>query len=693
LATEIPAESRTRVGPPTKSGAAGDFRPDINGLRAWAVAAVVLYHFHFPGFGGGFVGVDVFFVISGFLMTGIIVRGLEAAHVGRPYSIPDFYFARARRILPALAVVSAAVLAVGWSLQPAIDYQQLGQRAVAAVTFTSNFLFWMEADYFDLASREKWLLHTWSLSLEWQFYLLYPLILAAIWRFAPSRHAVLIALPILAAVSFLASVVITRTQPSAAFYLLPTRAWELLAGGLVALAPLKRASSSTRLALESAGIALIAFAVLFFNDLTPWPGWRALAPTVGALLVILAARERSILTANPVAQWLGNISYSLFLWHWPAAVGLGFVGMAAEPAAEAIVIVVLLGVAHFSWRFIEMPTRHALARRRLAPALAGLAAFAAPGLIAGTWIYFAKGVPGRLDPRIDQIFAEVTNVNPRREECHAEPPHPVPQCHYGGGALGAIVVGDSHAASIIRTVEHAMRRSDRYVLDWTYSTCAVVKGARRRDHEGCRRFVDRVLRRQRTLPPAPMIIVNRTAAAIFGPNDVGRELEFGRPTVYFDKRLEEPTPAFLEMFRRRYVETACQFAARRPTYLMRPIPELGMNVPRTMGKALLFDEPTRISISLDAYHARNAFVWSVQNEARAKCGVQILDPLPYLCHDSRCWGDRDGLPLYFDDDHLSERGAALLEPMFQTVFRQNLSAYAPRGDAAPSSETTPPEPQ
>jgi peptidoglycan/LPS O-acetylase OafA/YrhL len=150
-------------------------------------------------------------------------------------------------------------------LQPAIDYQQLGQRAFAAVTFTSNFLFWMEADYFDLASRQKRLLRTWSLSLEWQFYLIYPLILAAIWRFAPSRRAVLIALSVLSAVSFVASVLVTGPHPSAAFYLLPTRAWELLAGGLVALAPLRRASSSTRLALEGAGVALIAFAVLFFQ--------------------------------------------------------------------------------------------------------------------------------------------------------------------------------------------------------------------------------------------------------------------------------------------------------------------------------------------------------------------------------------------------------------------------------------------
>jgi len=418
-----------------------------------------------------------------------------------------------------------------------------------------------------------------------------------------------------------------------------------------------------------------------------------MAPTVGALAVILAARQRSLLTANPAAQWLGNISYSLFLWHWPAAVGLGFVGLAAEPAAEVIVIVALLGIAHFSWRFIEMPTRQALAELRLAPALAGLAAFAAPGIIAGTWIYFAKGVPGRLDPRIDAIFAEVTNVNPRRGECHAEPPHPVPQCQYGAGALGAIVVGDSHAASIIRTVEHAMRRTDRYVLDWTYSTCAVVRGAHRRDHAGCARFVEWALRRQRTLPAAPIIIVNRTAAAVYGPNDVGRELEFGRPNIYFDKPVEEATPAFLERFRRKYVETACQFAARRPTYLMRPIPELGVNVPRTMGKALLFDEPARVSISLDAYHARNAFVWSVQNEARAKCGVQILDPLPFLCHDGQCWGDRDGMPLYFDDDHLSERGAALLEPMFRSVFNQKISANRPGGEAATTSTAKSPEPQ
>jgi peptidoglycan/LPS O-acetylase OafA/YrhL len=165
----------------SKPRARPDFRSDINGLRAWAVVAVILYHFDVPGFGGGFVGVDVFFVISGFLMTGIVVDGLERGE----FSLLAFYLARASRILPALIVVCTVLLMLGWWVLLRLDYTELGLDAVFSLAFLSNIKFWREAGYFDAASHDKWLLHTWSLAVEWQFYLLLPLVLLAMWRWRP----------------------------------------------------------------------------------------------------------------------------------------------------------------------------------------------------------------------------------------------------------------------------------------------------------------------------------------------------------------------------------------------------------------------------------------------------------------------------------------------------------------------------
>jgi peptidoglycan/LPS O-acetylase OafA/YrhL len=208
------------------------FRGDINGLRAWAVALVVLYHFKIAPVAGGFVGVDVFFVISGFLMTDIVLRGLEQP---AGFSLKAFYWARVRRIVPALLVLCLCLLVLGWFFLLSADYRQLASHSQMALGFASNVRFHREAGYFDAASHDKWLLHTWSLSVEWQFYLLFPLVLMWVWRVWPKRRALVIALALLASASWGVSQWLLAGQQSAAFYLLHGRAWEMLAGALVCL--------------------------------------------------------------------------------------------------------------------------------------------------------------------------------------------------------------------------------------------------------------------------------------------------------------------------------------------------------------------------------------------------------------------------------------------------------------------------
>ena len=216
------------------------FRYDINALRAIAVASVVLFHFNVTGFPGGFVGVDVFFVLSGYLMTNILITGLEkrgVANGARDLGMFTwtFYMARAKRIIPALLVLLFVLLVIGWWALPAGDYKQLSIHSLFSLLFLSNIRFWKEAGYFDIASHEKWLLHTWSLSVEWQFYLLLPIVFLLLWRLGPNRQWLLVITVVGFIASLITSLLLTKSDPSGAFFFLPSRAWEMLAGGLVFL--------------------------------------------------------------------------------------------------------------------------------------------------------------------------------------------------------------------------------------------------------------------------------------------------------------------------------------------------------------------------------------------------------------------------------------------------------------------------
>ncbi len=614
----------------------------------------------------------MFFVISGFLMTGIIVEGLDRGRDGLFIQLMRFYWARARRIIPALAALCASLLFVAWFVLPPLDYKTLATHSLAALAFLSNIKFWLEAGYFDAASHDKWLLHTWSLAVEWQFYILLPLLMMLGWKCKPSRKvtAGLLAVGLIA--SLTASVILTPKYPNASFYLLHTRAWEMFSGGLVYLLAM-RAIINARLKaiLELVGLGAIAVSVVFFDANTTWPGAWAMLPVIGTAMVLTAARTHSIWTGTKAAQWIGEISYSLYLWHWPVVVAIAYAEMRHDPAAITLGLVMTVILAWGAYRLVERPARNGLSYAGWKPAVIGLTAAMLVVAVPAGVVRLQGGVKGRIAQNIEAVFAEAENVNPRHIECHRDAPADVPGCTYGGEKLGAIVIGDSHAGAVIRSIEKAMGNPDQHVLDWTYASCPTLAGVHKIDPkygDYCGAFVNKALVKQKSLGKAPIIIVNRTSVAVYGPNEIGLETYFGKPAVYFDKLYNTATPEFLAEFRRNLIDTACQFAQSRPTYLLRPIPEMKLNVPKTMGRALFFGKERKVSISLEEYKQRHAFVWEAQDAAHAKCGVQILDPLPYLCSHGRCEGAKDGIPIYSDDDHLSERGAELLIPLFSKAF-------------------------
>jgi len=645
--------------------ARANFRSDINGLRAWAVAAVIFYHFDVPGFGGGFVGVDVFFVISGFLMTGIVIRGLERDDL----NLVGFYMARARRIVPALVGLCAALLGLGWLLLLPPDYQMLATHSAYSLAFLSNIEYWLEAGYFDLSSHEKWLLHTWSLSVEWQFYLILPVVLWMAWRIRAGRAMQMWAVGLTLLASIAASLWTTDTQPSAAFYLFHTRAWEMLGGGLVFLMnPKARMSATMRLWLEASGLALILASIILFDANTIWPGWRAMLP-VGAAMMVLVSGRTSSWTGNMVAQWIGDRSYSLYLWHWPISVALVYAESRKDPIAIAVGLALTLILGHFSYSLIENPTRRTVGRFSLGSGAfllgASISAVALPAIL----VWHMQGVTGRFPSNIEIAANEAKNRNLRYGPCNSPDGRHPPSCVFGKGPNWSLIaLGDSHMEATISALATAsrMHNSSAGVVSWTYHGCPFVIGMKKVRSSGrnvqCSEFIDWATLKLLHAPKnVPVVIVNRYANVAFGFSSMG---ERGVPEVFFSTVPPVTTVQYLNEFADKITETACKLAESRQVFLVRPIPEMEVSVPTTVSRRMAWGMSPDFSISIEQYRRRNSWVWAAQDLARDKCGVKILDPTEYLCHDNQCNGTKDGRPLYSDGDHLSEFGNKLLIPMF-----------------------------
>jgi peptidoglycan/LPS O-acetylase OafA/YrhL len=344
------------------------YRPDVDGLRAVAVLPVVLFHSGIAGFGGGFVGVDVFFVISGYVIT---LRLLSDLQEGR-FSIVDFYERRVRRIFPALFfMIGLTTIAASVLLLPP-NFEDFSKSAVATALFVSNMYFWKFSGYFEPSALLRPLLHTWSLAVEEQYYIFMPIAMYLAYRFARAKW-LLVFLPV-ALLSFALSVYATTTAPTANFFFLPTRAWELLLGALLVLTPpFAPARKWLADALGFIGLGLILYAVFSYTEETPFPGVNALAPCLGAALVIYSGTRWNTVT-GAMLSWkplvaVGLLSYSLYLAHWPIAVFLRYITLRDPTLIESFLIIAASFVlAWFSWRFIEQPFRrrgNVFPRRRL----------------------------------------------------------------------------------------------------------------------------------------------------------------------------------------------------------------------------------------------------------------------------------------------------------------------------------------
>lgn len=464
---------------------AGAYRGDIQGLRGVAVLAVVAFHLCAEWLPGGFTGVDLFFVVSGYVIAGSVARDLA----GGRFSIGDFYARRARRLLPALMVVLAATSAAAMALLLPEDLVGYARSLAATAAFGANIWFWRDGGYFAPDAQTEPLLHCWSLGIEEQFYLVAPVGLAAIARYGRRRWLAWL-LP-LALGSFAVSVAAAFLAPRAGFFLLPARAWELLAGMLVALAPARAAPRWLREAVAAAGMLAVGAGCVALSDADPFPGWWALLPCLGAAATIGAGPQTAVATllgARPL-RWFGDRSYALYLVHWPIVAlvhyrlpGVLSAGLAAVVFAGSTALAALL------WRFVEQPGRRLPLTRHRSLIATGAAAVGVMAL-AGTVAIASDGFPTRFPGYAHQAVAGVEDWG--GERCFAtDSSRPIAwdaaRCTRIRGGGGRILLwGDSHAAHYVPGILAARRAIGADVLQRSFAGCPPILAYRSLARPGC----------------------------------------------------------------------------------------------------------------------------------------------------------------------------------------------------------------
>ena len=634
---------------------AAEFRPDIEGLRGIAILLVLLFHAGLPWTPGGFVGVDVFFVISGFLITGKLWR--ESQQPGG-LNITRFYAWRIRRLLPAALVAVALISLVGLLLAAPLDRSELAADGAASALSLANMRFIGSVDYFAATTSPSPFLHFWSLSVEEQFYLVWPaLIVLLTWRGGSSRRLI-VALLIGVVASFALSIWLTDTSPARAFYLLPTRVWQLGVGGLLALIGV--AGTSRRAgALAWAGLAAVAVAGVALTAEMPYPGLAALLPTAGAVALLYGGAAPSgpvrLLAAAPL-RFLGKISYSLYLWHWPLLVlPLMFLERALTGVEVAASVAVAIGVSWLSWRFVEQPFRYGDRSRRatswsairvgvagiLSVALftQGLAAALPSSAVAVQPTPSPSGSPVASDRPIT-LPADLTpslasarddEERLRGDGCLAfERVTTPPNCVYGvkGSAITIALVGDSHASHWFPAIEAiALERGWRLLtfvkVSCSFTTLVQRNLALKREYRECTAFNEATVARLNQIKPALTIIVNRRTF---------RPIEENITSALAGAALGE-------------------MVARIPgaTAILVDTPDPGRDVPACLSK-----HPSDIRACLFTQDdADNREIGIAERVAADVSGARLIDLTANICTEWPCSPISGSVLIYRDEDHMT----------------------------------------
>jgi len=628
------------------------YRPDIDGLRAIAVLSVVFCHAGF-GFAGGFVGVDVFFVISGYLIAGLILKELKQG----TFTLANFWERRVRRIMPALLVVTVLTLLAGFFILMPEDYKSYGKSLIGLMLFASNVQFWKDIDYFASNAEEKPLLHTWSLSVEEQFYVFVPVFLLLLAR--KSRlHRAFVLLAIAALLSFVLSVYGALRYPSATFYLLPTRAWELFAGALLAFSPARPAREKAWPAELGAavGVVLILLPCFVYDHDTPFPGLAALPPVLGAVLLIWSGSFSSPLPAiskllaSRAMVFVGLISYSLYLWHWPIFSFARYISIKPMPFHYWVVLIAVSFVlAVASWRFVEIPFRN----RRLLPSRSQLftaAAFAFIGLFSSGIVLYRGYAPGsQLSARTQNLATTGKfDMSYVRELVAEDVPSKLVHLGVTNRPAKLLIWGDSHAMAILPTIDGLCQAAGITAIAATHAATAPVVGYFSRNRWGMH---------ERAVPFNSAVMDYIKAGNVEAVMLVACWKMYGKEAE-FQTALGKTIDLLL--------------AAKVSVYLMKEVPTYEFNVSKALvryshkGRDL-----TQLGVNLASVESEESVPKEVWQRLAAR-GVHFLEPVPIL--QARSKSDTflpydEGGSFYYDHFHLSTYGALALKPLFEPVMQ------------------------
>lgn len=652
------------------------YRSDIDGLRAVAVLSVVLYHAGLLGISGGFLGVDVFFVISGFLITSIVVKEVSENR----FSILSFYERRARRIVPALTVVVLSTFVIGWFLLLPGEYKNLGQSALAAALFLSNVYFTLKLDYFGPAAEFSPLLHTWSLAVEEQFYLFYPPMLAFLfmWRGLKIAFWAVVGLSI---ISLVAAVIMLPVKPDWVFYLIFFRAWELGGGALLALSalPVPR-QRLLREIIGIAGLLAIIVPVFLYSSATSFPGLAAVPPVLGAAAIIYVGTNGpgsivSKIIAHRSFVSLGLISYSLYLWHWPILTFLriGRSDVFLPQMVGLIAVVASVVVSWASYRFIEHPFRAKPPNgftRNIIFSMSGATLFAM--VMIGGLLHFSNGLPSRISSQVLEITEVSKDHNSDRAVCFGTLPENG-LCTVGvsvgdGEPSDFLFWGDSHAEAMRYGLDLAARAAGQSGVFAGTGGCPPIRQLRRSPEDRrCTKMNQSVwafLKARNDLPV--VVLAARWTLSVEGTR---YRQEAGSPVSleWFGNPDAEPSSgdnaALMENGLMVTVEEI--IATGREVVILGPIPEVGLDVPNLMARREMLRwtaQPPELT-EADFVERAEKTEEILMRVAANFDGARYLRLSDLFCADGTCsLTDQNGLPLYIDDDHISRQAAGDLLP-------------------------------
>lgn len=658
--------------------------PDLDGLRAVAVLIVVGYHAGLPVITGGFTGVDIFFVLSGFFITLQIAKDIGASR----FSIANFYSRRIRRILPALFFVCFITYIIATIIMVPDDLRGFQRSLLAALLFVANIFFWQDISYFAQDASIKPLLHLWSLAVEEQFYFFFPIALAIIARFGPRITFLFLALA--AFISFLASAALTRVYPAASFFLLPTRAWELLLGSLVALAPRIELKLYSRHILSVTGLVLIAVAVFYIGPNDDFPGWLAILPTSASVLLILASLGgggvgNKLLAMTPMV-WVGLLSYSLYLWHWPILVFARYVTNGElSPGAAMVCVALSFAMAAFSLRFVERPFR--LGRSKFSGLQVSIFALTGAGVLAAgaTAVLATGGMPQRFSPAAARYlepaerlkFAECFDLDPEAAASR-------PVCHLGDKTAPTKVVvwGDSHGYRLAANVDQIGLEESFDALLLTHGSCPPLQGVTYGrtpfaglplggESTGCRKFSERAY--AQILASKPDLVILSALWANYAEGTVADSPKSFN-SLSDSNAFSRSSAENRQVFRRSVTRTINALRSNGARVLIvGPVPNLEIDAPRALAISKQWNLESPAGPSLAEFYWREKSVLASFAEADLLSDVTVYYPHRILCGSGACSISKDGRSLYMDDNHLNDFGNALIYPSFAASVR---SSYA-----------------